>query len=130
MAFISCAPRMNNERFVTLEQFDPSKMLRKLFVLTRSAILSAARFVYDVVRESKKPYSVGVRGVATYERQYTVMSIRDGPKKNLVTFFKSNVCWQQRVGESGKVQGEGGLLLLPPHPPTALPRQCYEHTSV
>jgi len=33
-------------------------------------------------------------------------------------------------GESGKVPGKGGHLLLPPHPPTALPRQCYEHTLV
>jgi len=31
---------------------------------------------------------------------------------------------------SGKVPGERGHLLLPPHPPFALPRQCYEHTLV
>jgi len=33
-------------------------------------------------------------------------------------------------GGSGRVPGNGGHLLWPPHPPTALPRQCYEHTLV
>ena len=37
-------------------------------------------------------------------------------------------------GSSKWVQGSGGKagghLLLPPHLPTALPRQCYEHTLV
>jgi len=30
----------------------------------------------------------------------------------------------------GRFRGKGGHLLLPPHPSTALPRQCYEHTFV
>ena len=33
-------------------------------------------------------------------------------------------------GWSGRFRGKGGHLLLPPHPLTALPRQCYEHTFV
>ena len=33
-------------------------------------------------------------------------------------------------GWLGRVPGKGGHLLLPPHPPTALPRQYYEHTLV
>ena len=33
-------------------------------------------------------------------------------------------------GASGKVLGKGEHLLLLPHPPTALLRQCYEHISL
>ena len=30
----------------------------------------------------------------------------------------------------GRFREKGGHLFLPPHPPTALPRQCYKHTLV
>ena len=47
-------------------------------------------------------------------------------------FFFVNECVlaaARGVGR-GRFRGKGGHLLLPPHPPTALPRQCYEHTLV
>jgi len=61
----------------------------------------------------------------------TVMSISDDPNKILWPFFCKLMCVGSSAwGESGKVPGKGGHLLLPPHPPTALPRQCYEQTLV
>jgi len=52
-------------------------------------------------------------------------------KQTLVTFFvKWCVLAAARVVGRGRFRGKGGHILLPPHPPTALPRQCYQHTLV
>ena len=49
-------------------------------------------------------------------------------KRNLVTFCKLCVLAAARGVGRGRFRRKGGQLLLPPHPPNALPRQCYEHT--
>jgi len=56
------------------------------------------------------------------------MSISDEPKKSSYFFCKLPVlCVLEAVG---RFWGKGGHLLLPPHPPTALPWQCYKPTLV
>jgi len=53
-----------------------------------------------------------------------------GETKSSAFFYCKLMCVCSSGVGRGRLRGKGGHLLLPPHPPTALPRQCYKHTLV